>query len=131
MAAPRGATRHGLRLTLGGAPNTPHAIPGVPGYFWPDFPTPVGGEGDAISLDAAHRYHDDPGMHLELVEYPASDEQGHRDRVAATIGEARTGIAQARRDGPEGHWEADRIADHIQVTTEATPEPAADAPEEE
>lgn len=44
--------KQGLILTLGGAPNTPHCIPGVPGLFRPDVATPVG-EGCNISLEDA------------------------------------------------------------------------------
>jgi hypothetical protein len=49
--------RQGLRLkndgeNLGGAPATPHVIPGWPGYYRHDVATPVGGDGE-ITLEAA------------------------------------------------------------------------------
>jgi hypothetical protein len=47
--------RYGLVLTLEGAPGTPHTIPGLPGYFRADVPTPVGGENE-LSLDAAKAF---------------------------------------------------------------------------
>lgn len=47
------AKRYGLLLNLGGAPNAPHTIPGWPGLFRPDVPTPVGGAGDRLTLEEA------------------------------------------------------------------------------
>ena len=57
----------GLRLTMPGAPCTPHSVPGVPGFFWPDRPTPVGGPGDPVSLERAEELAADPSVHLEIV----------------------------------------------------------------
>jgi hypothetical protein len=45
----------GLRLTLGGAPNTPHRITGFPGLYRANSPTPVGGDGDVLSVEDAKR----------------------------------------------------------------------------
>lgn len=113
---------YGLRLKLGGAPDTPHVISGVPGLYWPSAPTPVGGPGDAVTDEDAKRYSAQEGIPLELIEFPASERQMHEERIAAAMEEAMTGIASARRDGPEGN-EADRINDQITaVKTAASPD---------
>lgn len=65
----------GLRLSLGNAPNTPHHFPGVPGFFRPDVPTPVG-EGHPISLGEARKL-SGSRAELELVELkPAEAKRG-------------------------------------------------------
>ena len=45
----------GLRLTLGHAPASPHIVPGLRGFFSPDEPTPLGGDGE-LSVDDAKAY---------------------------------------------------------------------------
>jgi hypothetical protein len=42
----------GLRLTLGGAPDSPFQIPGLPGYYMPSRVTPIGGPGEATEEQA-------------------------------------------------------------------------------
>lgn len=64
---------YGLVLTRPGAPDSFHTIipdegPPIPGTFHPSIPTPVGGEGDPISLEQARKYDKDKGIDLELVE---------------------------------------------------------------
>jgi hypothetical protein len=93
------AKRQGLRLNLPGAPLSPHAVPGVPGFFWPDVPTPVGGEGE-LDLKTARELSDDKGTHLELVEIAPSKVKEAEELAAQTLEAARKGIADARRDGP-------------------------------
>lgn len=77
---------YGLRLTLGGAPCTPHYVTGLPGVYWPDRVTPIGGVGEA-SMEEAQRAAADPGCEVELVELddvtikqePARAEMGEPD----------------------------------------------------
>lgn len=85
--------RLGLRLTLPGAPNTPHTLSGLPGHYRPDIPTPVGGDGE-ITLELAQQFADDEGAPVELVEI--KDVKAAEELADATTKEARKGsIAEA------------------------------------
>lgn len=64
------AKRFGLKLTLPGAAESPHNIPGIPGHYRSDIPTPVGEAGE-LSLEAAKAAAKDESIYLELVEIPA------------------------------------------------------------
>lgn len=86
--------RYGLCLTLGGAPNTPHTVPGLPGYFRPDIPTPVGGDGQ-MSLEDAKAAAASCDV-LELVEV---EDVAKAEQVAADdLEQGRSGIQQSARD---------------------------------
>lgn len=79
--------RYGLLLTLGGAPNTPHTVEGLPGYYRPDIPTPVGGDGE-LSLEAAReaaKNNDD----LKIVELSGKRLEDAEQLAADTMKEAR------------------------------------------
>jgi hypothetical protein len=56
----------GLRLTLGGAPTELHTVAGLSGFYRPDRPTPVGGEGEPTVEEAQAAVK--AGAHLEIVE---------------------------------------------------------------
>ena len=65
MAEPTQDKLPALKLTLGGAPNTPHVIPGFPGVYFPHEFSPVGGDGE-LTLEQAQAAHDAEGCPLEL-----------------------------------------------------------------
>lgn len=88
------AKRYGLRLTLGGAPNTPHVVPGLPGYYRPDIPTPVGGDGE-LSLEAA-READKGSEEVELVAMTAKEASDAEAVAADTMKQARRNRAELR-----------------------------------
>ena len=105
---------YGLRLTLGGAPDTPHIIgtvpavrndkgevvqPGaeVPGHYRPSTPTPVGGPGE-LSLDVARDLDKDERIPLELVEIPKSKVSSAREQSEQDRAEARAGVLDAAAD---------------------------------
>ena len=118
----------GLRLNLGGAPETPHVIDGVPGLYWPTHHTPL----DVIGIDAerAKQLHDDLGVPLEYGEIPdEATAQVARDRYAAELDASAKAGADA--SAPVG-GEADvRAAQVLAITpvpeaipvSEPTPEP--------
>lgn len=108
--AARKPKRYGLRLTVGGAPAVPHQIPGVPGLYRPDKPTPVGADGE-LPLDRARELAADPSVHLELVPIAAGDVEELSAAAADALEAARGGVAQATRHA-DGH-EADQVADEV------------------
>ena len=101
------AKRQGLRLNLPGAPLTAHTVPGVPGFYRSDVPTPVGGDGE-LSLDAAKELDKDAGVPLELVDVKNVKEA--EKQVADDLQAARDGIAFARKSEPQGA-EVQRVKD--------------------
>jgi hypothetical protein len=109
--------RQGLRLSLPGAPNTPHTVPGLPGYFYPDAPTPVGEPGE-LSIQAAKEFDKDPGCPLELVDIKASEIDDAVELAAETIAEGQKGIVAAQQRGFKGA-EAARAKDEHDSTKEA------------
>lgn len=74
----------GLLLTLGGAPETWHTVEGLPGYFHPKIPVPVGEPGFA-PLEAAEAAHKATGTPLKLVTVKNCDEG--RDAVKELRGQ--------------------------------------------
>lgn len=98
----------GLVLELGGAPATPHWLPGVPGLFVPGVPTIVGGAGEVTDAYAAE-LHADPTVPLTLVDVPAKEVQRLRNAAAAHHAANRGGILAARRSArglEAGHAQA-------------------------
>lgn len=93
--------RQGLRLDLPGAPSTPHVVPGVPGYFYPDAPTPVGSTGE-VPLAEAKELDKDKGTPLELVDIKSSDVEAAEELAAETVVEGRKGLIVAQRQGFSG-----------------------------
>lgn len=92
--------RHGIRLILGGAPNTPHTLAGLRGFYRPDIPTPVGQPGDVIEdLDEAKKAVAERKDAIQLVEIPSGDVAAAEAQVAADLEAGRNGVADARRDG--------------------------------
>lgn len=93
------AKRHGLILTLGGAPATPHMVSPLPGYYRPDVPHLVGGEGDDLTLDEAKEAAKEHGDILKLVDVSeakvAEAERVHAEDVARGKG----ALQEARRTG--------------------------------
>jgi hypothetical protein len=101
--------KYGLRLTLGGAPNTPHTVVGIPGVYRPDIPTPVGGEGE-LSLERAKEIAES-NVDLELVE--VKDILTAKTQNAKDVAEARNAAAAASRDNPTSA-ERERLKDEIE-----------------
>lgn len=107
----------GLRLTLEGAPLTPHMVAGVPGYYNPHRATPVGGDGE-LDLEYAKKLADDPAVPLELVDIKADDVDGVRKLAKSDLTEARSGAVKSRRSRPSG-FETTLISDHLDAQKEA------------
>lgn len=103
-----GSKRYGLKLALPGAPQTPHTVPGVNGFFMPNVATPVGGPGE-IPLEFARRLDADESMHLELVELTEAEATEARAQQDAIRQASREGVIAALRTGVEGD-EQDRVA---------------------
>lgn len=106
----------GLRLTLPGAPDVPHFVPGVQGMYSPSTPTPVGGDGE-LSLDEAKRLDADASVPLELVDVP--DPDGARGTAAGWLDEARQAVTVAARhavDTGTTAMERDVITDALEAT---------------
>lgn len=106
--------RQGLRLSLPGAPNTPHTVPGVPGYFYPEAPTPVGGEGE-LSMEAAEAFDKDKGCPLQLVDIKPSEVEDAEELAAEAVEDGRKGIVAAQQRGFKGA-EAARAKDEHNAT---------------
>jgi len=104
------AGKTGLRLTLPGAPCTPHAIPGLPGFYWPDRPTPIGGPGDPLTTEQAEQYAADPSVPLELV---AMDDAAAARAEYATFMDAARGVLRQVAANAEGEDETTRAADQL------------------
>jgi hypothetical protein len=110
MAASPKAGRHGLRLTLPGAPETYHTVQGVLGYFHPVKATPVGGPGE-LSLEVARTLDQTEGLYLSLV--PMTDDEADASNAALTAHRKAAGryIAEAvKAGGPEGQIARDELA---------------------
>jgi hypothetical protein len=108
--------RQGLRLNLPGAPRTPHVVPGVPGYFYPDAPTPVGAEGE-LPLEAAKELDQSKGTPLELVDIKSSEVKAAEELAAETVAKGRKGLIVAQRQGFVGAEES-RAGDEHESTKE-------------
>lgn len=93
MPPKKEAPAKGLRLNLPGAPATWHFVMGVPGYYSTEVSTPVGAEGDLVSLERAKELDANPGVPLELVDMTA----GEVERARAALEQHRKGVASALR----------------------------------
>lgn len=129
MAARKNPTPQGLRLTLPGAPDTPHVVPGVAGLYRPSTPTPVGGDTDPVTIERAQELHADPGVPLELVAMTATDADRARGELVDHIDDSRSALASARREArqtgstPE---EAERITDEAAAVAAGTDTPTTE-----
>lgn len=101
----------GLRLTVGGAPNTPHIVPGLPGLYYPHKATPVGGPGEATE-EQAKEATKGRGSAVELVDMTAKEVDEARESLAEVREAARKGILERRRDaeGAEAELVRDQAA---------------------
>lgn len=88
------AKNYALRNSLEGAPNTPHTIAGVPGFFRYDPPTPVG-EGCPVSLERARELDKDKGCPLELVELSEKDLTAATEAAEADVDASRRNLREA------------------------------------
>lgn len=117
--------QYGLRLTLGGAPDTPHQFPGFPGLYRPSRPTPVGGPGEA-TLEQAQEVDKKRGFPLELVEMTAKEVDEAREGHLVDLDDARHGIVAHRKAEPTGA-EIEQIKDEMAAIAAQT---STDEPEE-
>lgn len=89
--------RYGLFLDLPGAPATAHTVPGLAGYYWPDRPTPVGGDGE-LPLDVARAAAKDDGVPLRIDEITPAQAKTANAEIRAFRAEARHELASSRAD---------------------------------
>jgi hypothetical protein len=87
-----------LLLTLGGAPSTWHALQGLPGFYHPDIPSPVGGPGEA-PLEAAQELARAPGAPVKLVKITPKQAELAREEIARQRKDARGHVLAARQQG--------------------------------
>lgn len=112
--AQAGDGRHyALRLTLGGAPNTLHLLPGL-GYVRIDPPAPVGEPGEP-TLEQAIKASQDDGAAVELVELTAEEAQAARGSMREARLTANQALAHALR--VDGDMPQDRIDDEKAALT--------------
>lgn len=107
--------RQGLRLTLPGAPDTPHTVPGVPGLFHPSQPTPVGGVGE-LTIEAAKELAADEGCPLELVDIPEAEVPAAEEQAEKAKADSRKGQRAAQALGARGA-EASQVGDERAATS--------------
>ena len=100
--------RFGLRLTLPGAPRTPHVVAGIPGHYRPDIPTPVGGKGE-VDLGLARKVAASTAP-VELIEISDGELVECEELAGRTEKEARAGCVATRRSNPKGA-EVEQIKD--------------------
>lgn len=103
----------GLRLTLGGAPGTPHVVVGLPGFYRSDKPTPVGGPGEC-SLARAEEASREEGCPVEVVPLTEKQAAELREESAAIRDESRSAVVAARKsddgsDAVKAHQEAEAL----------------------
>jgi hypothetical protein len=114
-ATPDDGKHYALRLTLGGAPNTMHVIPGL-GYVRSDPPVPVGGPGEP-TLERAIAAAKDPGTAVELVELSANQAEKARAAMHEARLDANRALAHAVR--VDGELPQDRVDDEVAAITGA------------
>lgn len=92
--------RHGIRLIVGGAPNSPHTLAGLRGFYRPDIPTPVGQPGDVIEdLDEAKKAVAARKDAIELVEISADQVAAAEGQIESDLEAGANGLVAARKDG--------------------------------
>lgn len=75
------------RLTLGHAPNTWHVVEGLPGFYHPLYPTPIGGPME-LTDEQAQASHKDEGCPLEVFTISDSEAAKAREEQARLRGES-------------------------------------------
>ena len=117
----------GLRLNLGGAPETPHVVDGLPGLYWPTHPTPLDVI-DGIDPARAQELHADPGVPLafeEIADDATAD--AHRQKFRDELENARLAGGDAPR--PAGGEVDVRMAQVQAIAPQPEPIPANTEPE--
>jgi hypothetical protein len=109
-----------LKLTLGGAPNTPHRVGDLPGFFLPDRPTPVGGPDDRISEEQAREADRRRGIPLELVELTQQEADDNR-RFMHEYREAARGAIVSSRKSLASDIEASQLSDEARAVAGLEP----------
>jgi hypothetical protein len=112
-----------LKLTLGGAPNTPHWVGDLPGFFLPDRPTPVGGEDDRISEEQANEAASRRGTPLELVHISEQEADSNR-RFMHEYREAARGAIVSARKSLASDIEASQLSDEARAVAGLEPKEA-------
>jgi hypothetical protein len=107
MSSKSSQTRQiGLRLSLGGAPNEPHTVAGLPGFYRPDRPTPVGGP-DEATIEQAEEFASKRSSVVEIVELKPGEVAGLR-AAAAHDHELARGNTTEREPGAEAPATVDK-----------------------
>lgn len=112
-----------LRLTLGGAPNTPHFIVGLPGFYFSNDFTPVGGEGE-LTFEQAQAAHDDEGCHVALCWVGPRTIANARKRQEELKGAAIRASRELAREPDVAGAELEQARDQIAAATGQTDPPA-------
>lgn len=76
-------------------PQTWHTVVGLPGFYFPGQPTPIGGVGEATDAQAQSA-HDDAGNPLRVVEITEQEAAERREAHARHIRDARAALAVVR-----------------------------------
>ena len=87
-----------LKHTLGNAPSTWHVVVGLPGYFHPDIPSPVGGPLEA-TVEEAKAASKDKGCPVSLVEITEDEAAKTRELIHQLRGLSRKAAREAVRAG--------------------------------
>lgn len=117
-AKPDDGKHYGLKLTLGGAPNTLHIVPGL-GYVRVDPPAPVGGPGEP-TLERAVEASKDDGCAVELVELPDKQAAAARAAMQQSLHDVNRALGIARREDDD--MPQDRLDDETAALTGAAQE---------
>lgn len=108
------ATHYGLRLVLGGAPHNAHSVNGLPGWYWPDKATPVGGPGEPTN-EQARAADRNPGCPVALVKMSKAEVEQRRREIAEFRSVARKAL---RSVTPETVVEQERKRAELTATTD-------------
>jgi hypothetical protein len=101
-----------LVLTLGGAPRGPHRVPGLPGFYRPDVPTPCDGPGEP-TLEQAQQLHEQPGCPVALVYLTDAQVKAAREQRAEDLAVATNAFLEARDTVAAGTGEVEHLADEL------------------
>lgn len=111
-AAVASAKHPALILTLGGAPNGPHRIEGLPGFYRPDVPTPCDGPGEP-SLEQAQAVAGDPGCAVALIYLTDAQVKAAREQRAEDLAVATNAFLEARDHVEADTGEVEHLADEL------------------
>ncbi|PTL55753.1 hypothetical protein [Paraconexibacter algicola] len=110
--ATKTAKHPALVLTLGGAPASPHVLPGVPGHYRPDRPT-VCDQPGGPGLEQARALSANPGAPVALVYLTDKERDAALAATAQDLEAARRGYVDARTSavgGEHDHLKTERDA---------------------